>query len=56
MTKGQLTWAARHDWFRGATRGGAVVVNVTTYGPDGEAHPATAVVTSFEALQELVGY
>ena len=56
MTQGQIAWAARHDWFRGVTRGGAVVVDVTTYGPDGESHHATVEVASFSALRELVGY
>ena len=56
MTQGQIAWAVRHDWFRGVTRGGAVVVDVTEYGEGGEVHPATVEVASFSALRELAGY
>ena len=56
ITQSQIKWAKEHDWFRGVTCGGAVVVDVTTYGPNGDIHPATALATSFKVLRELAGY
>ena len=56
MTQEQIAWAQRHDWFRGVTRGGAVVVDATTYGPTGEVHPETVEVAEFSDLRALAGY